>query len=366
MGVNRGSVQRPDATSCFFRVELIGEEIYDEFDPQGHPDLSSYVQAEVKVAPSLKRTGSAPELAGPDPTATTTVVSGISGASPALSTSLLSVSVPKPIALPALRNLNFKVPGFQRSRSAPPTPQDARGASEKDKDKEGTKEKVGLSDGPPLPPSVPEGIVAPEVIVFSTSGSTNVSSLVSTPTGVAEKPVPVAAEGSRSTNALVPAPIVAAKPSTGVPGASAPSMPPEGQGAIPPANSAASANVGRTRSVQGITSNPAIAAAVMPFGPPSRSASPAPSLEQAILIERERKRRAGSGSGSQTATKGGWFKSSPLNSGDAVPGVIVAERVKRDFWQAEGVTPMSEAAGALEVAPGDGRKADEKEGQGQA
>ena len=52
-----------DTTLCFSRVELIGEEIYDEFDPQGHPDLSSYVQAEAKAAPSLKRTGSAPQLA---------------------------------------------------------------------------------------------------------------------------------------------------------------------------------------------------------------------------------------------------------------------------------------------------------------
>ena len=121
--------------------------------------------------------------------------------------------------------------------------------------------------------------------------------------------------------------------------------------------------MGRTRPVQAITSNPAIAAAVMPLGPPSRSASPAPSLEQAILIERERKRRAGSGSGSQTAIKGGWYKSSPLNSGNTVPGVIVAERV-RDFWQAEGATPMAEAAGALEASPADLRKDDEKEAQG--
>ncbi|PIL34294.1 transporter [Ganoderma sinense ZZ0214-1] len=349
--------------------ELIGEEIYDEFDPQGHPDLSSYVQAEVKVAPSLKRTrtGSAPELVGPDLTATTGVVSGISDASPAPSTSLLSVPVPRPMALPALRNLNFKVPGFQRSRSAPPTPHDARGASEKDKDKDGAKEKVGVPDGPPLPPSVPEGIVAPEMVALSTSGSTNVSSLVSTPIGVSEKLVSVAAEDNRSSAAL-PALFAAVKPSVGVPGASAPSISPslEGQGVIAPANSAATASVSRTRSVQAITSNPAIAAAVLPFGPPPRSASPAPSLEQAILIERERKRRAGSGSGNQTATKGGWFKSSPLNSGHTMPGVIVAERVKRDFWQVEGATPMSEAASALELLPGDDRKTDEKEGQGQA
>ncbi|KAI1788587.1 hypothetical protein LXA43DRAFT_949836 [Ganoderma leucocontextum] len=331
--------------------ELIGEEIYDEFDPQGHPDLASYVQAEVKVAPSLKRTGSAPQLVGPDFAPATVVVSSISD-------SLLSV--PKPMALPALRNLNFKVPGFQRSRSAPPTPHNARGASEKEKDKDGAKEKVGLPDGAPLPPSVPEGIVALEAVGFSTSGSTNVSSLVFTPTGVAEKPVPVAADESAPSlfaAALVPVPVVATKPSTGVPSASPHSPPPESQGAV------SAVNIGRALSMQSITSNPAIAA-VMPFGPPSRSASPAPSLEQAILIERERKRRAASMSGSQTATKGGWFKSSPLNSGDTLPGVIVAERVKRDFWQAEGPTPMSEAANALEVLPGDLRKPDEKDRAG--
>ncbi|KAJ3519637.1 hypothetical protein NM688_g9272 [Phlebia brevispora] len=46
--------------------ELICEEIYDEFDPQGHPDMKSYGPNESKLAPSLKRKGSAPEFSVAD------------------------------------------------------------------------------------------------------------------------------------------------------------------------------------------------------------------------------------------------------------------------------------------------------------
>lgn len=57
----------------------------------------------------------------------------------------------------------------------------------------------------------------------------------------------------------------------------------------------------------------------------SRSSSPAPSLEHAIMVER--KRRATAGALSMPPPKGGWFKSSPL-TGER-NGMVVAERMKR-------------------------------------
>ena len=85
-------------------TELIGEEIYDEFDPQGHPDLTSYGPSESKVPSILKRKGSAPEF-------------GVSVSSPntprltesTLAPSMVAPSAHKPIALPALKSLNFKL-----------------------------------------------------------------------------------------------------------------------------------------------------------------------------------------------------------------------------------------------------------------
>ncbi|KAI0688488.1 hypothetical protein C8T65DRAFT_721507 [Cerioporus squamosus] len=237
--------------------ELIGEEIYDEFDPQGHPDLRSYAQTETKVVSTIKRTPSAPDLPSniPKPPAAPSAV--------------------RPIALPALRSLSLRVPGFQRSRSAPPTPRDPPSAPEKEK---------GASNGTSHPSAVPEGVVAPVSIPVSSN-----------------VPQPSAHVGSDE------------KPAQSI---------------------IAATSIGRARSSQGHGAAPG-GVPVIPvpptlnlgFGPPSRSASPAPSLEQAILVER--KRRAASASGNQTALKGGWFKSSPLNGGER-HGVIVAERLKRD------------------------------------
>ncbi|KAH8105480.1 hypothetical protein BXZ70DRAFT_921025 [Cristinia sonorae] len=72
--------------------ELIGEEIYDEFDPQSHPELSSYGSEETKAF----------NLNIPPPPA--------------------EQLGPKPAALSTLKNFNFKGLAFSRSRSAPPTP----------------------------------------------------------------------------------------------------------------------------------------------------------------------------------------------------------------------------------------------------
>ena len=323
--------------------ELIGEEIYDEFDPQGHPDLRSYAQAEAKVAPPLKRTGSAPDLVS-DPTVERTVPKH-----PA------APSVVRPVALPALRALSLRVPGFQRSRSAPPTPRDPPAGPEKEK---------AANDGTSHPPTVPEGVVAPEAIVATGDWD------VSPPFADAdEKAAPLIVTDDFRVHAHPPAPVVAPTPAhaavhvRAVHPTSTPAV------VIPQESAIAATSIGRARSSQsqsqshvGAPSGGVVAGAgagavpVIPvpptlnltanlgFGPPSRSVSPAPSLEQAILVER--KRRAASASGNQSAIKGGWFKSSPLNGGER-HGVIVAERVKRDM-QADAPGPV-----AVDVAAGD-------------
>ncbi|KAI9058934.1 DUF21-domain-containing protein [Trametes sanguinea] len=305
--------------------ELIGEEIYDEFDPQGHPDLSAYVSADLKAASAMKRTGSAPQLVPSDSSDATAV-------SPDTPKPPVPPPIVKPIALPALRGLNFKGLGFQRSRSAPPTPRDDE-PSEKDK----------VAQDSATPP-VPEGIV----------------SVLPTPTIL--EPAP-AVPHERRQQIVIPEDPVAR---------TVKSVPPSV--VIPPDSILAATNMSRARSIHNVVgNNPGIAVVPVPpppfsnlaaFGPPSRSASPAPSLEQAILVER--KRRAASGSGNQSAVKGGWFKSSPLNSGDGRSGVIVAERVKRDL-----LTPDAserdgggDAADARSGDAGEVRKPDEKDKEG--
>ncbi|RPD58215.1 DUF21-domain-containing protein [Lentinus tigrinus ALCF2SS1-7] len=290
--------------------ELIGEEIYDEFDPQGHPDLRSYAQAEVKVVPSLKRTGSAPDLVS-DSSATTAVDSNAHKA-PAAPSAI------RPVALPALRALSLRVPGFQRSRSAPPTPRDPPGGPEKE----------AANDGTSHPATVPEGVVVPDEI--------QVTGTVPPPSahvGSDEKPAQVIV--TDESVGRPPAPLVVPIPAH-APLHVRPVHPtPTPDVVIPHESVIAATSIGRARSSQGhgapsggVPVIPVPPALNLGFGPPSRSASPAPSLEQAILVER--KRRAASASGNQTALKGGWFKSSPLNGGER-HGVIVAERVKRDM-----------------------------------
>ncbi|KAI0296079.1 hypothetical protein B0F90DRAFT_1636896 [Multifurca ochricompacta] len=103
--------------------ELIGEEIYDEFDTEGarHGEVTSYIPPQSitpdpNVAPILKRKGSAPQLSThPDtsrpihsPAQPTQRSSGANG-----------TPVLRPIAIPALKGFSFLT---SRSRSAPPVP----------------------------------------------------------------------------------------------------------------------------------------------------------------------------------------------------------------------------------------------------
>ena len=110
-------------------TELIGEEIYDEFDTEGarHGEVTSYVppqcnSTDLDVAPSLKHKGSAPELSARP--AQPRVLH--SPAPPAhRSASGSGTPVLRPIAIPALKGLSFLT---GRSRSMPPIPRDNKRA----------------------------------------------------------------------------------------------------------------------------------------------------------------------------------------------------------------------------------------------
>ncbi|KAI0067517.1 DUF21-domain-containing protein [Artomyces pyxidatus] len=105
--------------------ELIGEEIYDEFDTEGarHGEVSSYVppQYSAVIKPALKRKGSAPQLTHPADPPTPIVVAKAPSAS--------GTPVLRPIAIPALKGLSFLT---GRSRSAPPIPREAATAPQGD------------------------------------------------------------------------------------------------------------------------------------------------------------------------------------------------------------------------------------------
>ncbi|KAH9987909.1 hypothetical protein BJV74DRAFT_963704 [Russula compacta] len=139
--------------------ELIGEEIYDEFDTEGarHGEVTSYVppqsSTDVHIAPSLKRKGSAPQLSTSSDISSVvplhlpvqpTYRSASGSASPVL----------RPIAIPAFKGLSFLT---GRSRSSPPVPRNVKPASahptfpEAVKDAGDGKQKLGhitLADAP--------------------------------------------------------------------------------------------------------------------------------------------------------------------------------------------------------------------------
>lgn len=105
--------------------ELIGEEIYDEFDTEGarHGEVTSYIPPQSVtpgLLPSLKRKGSAPQLSTrPD------TLRPVPPAQPAQrSSSVSGTPVLRPIAIPAFKGLSFLT---GRSRSAPPVPRDGNG-----------------------------------------------------------------------------------------------------------------------------------------------------------------------------------------------------------------------------------------------
>lgn len=280
-------------------TELIGEEIYDEFDPQGHPDLKSYAQSEAKGSPSLKRRGSAPQLTDHVTFTNLNAIQAIiQTPKPAPSTPLL-----RPMAMPGLRSLGLNRLNFTRSRSAPPTPRDK---IDNDVD---PMEKLDLA-----PPTVPEGVVVPSIatVVLPSSSQDLETHLTDTRQetppvlSLSDLAIPEAAatKNKPAHHGILIAPIRAPVPVSATTTSSAPST-------------------------------------SLLYPDLSHGTSPSPSLEQAILVER--KRRAASGTSSSPAPKGGRFKSSPL-TGER-NGVVVAEKVKRTAF----------VEGEALVKAGDGR-----------
>ncbi|KZT63556.1 DUF21-domain-containing protein [Daedalea quercina L-15889] len=297
--------------------ELIGEEIYDEFDPQGHPELA-YAGGESKPKSQkfkvsggvvIRHRRSAPQLVASSdkdasegmavaPTLITTSPPSAPDTTSALAqpNKLLVPQIVRPSALRGLNPLNLRNIGkMSRSRSAPPIPRDEVVARPK--------------DGDSTPAPVPEG----KVLESPQSMRPDQGSSI-----VVEQTNDTALTG-------VPEGLTAADTSA------APAIVPE----VVHVDSQARART-RLSPLHSPTSSPPLSpSAITPLPPPmlaasskpsSRSASPSPSLEHVIMLERKR-RAASAGAGSMPAPKGLRFKSSPL-TGDRT-GVIVAEQLKR-------------------------------------
>ncbi|KAH9916543.1 uncharacterized protein B0H18DRAFT_1038241 [Fomitopsis serialis] len=124
--------------------ELIGEEIYDEFDPQGHPELAYAGESKPKAqklkmpgGAVIRRRRSAPQLVAS---------ADADKRVPGQPYKFPPPSIVKPSALRGLNPLNLMALGkISRSRSAPPTPRDKTAARPK--------------DGDSTPAPVPEGEV---------------------------------------------------------------------------------------------------------------------------------------------------------------------------------------------------------------
>jgi metal transporter CNNM len=276
-------------------LELIGEEIYDEFDPEGHPDLKSYAQNDKANPSTVKHKLSAPELAGNSAAA---LPAGALNRD--MTRSLTATALIKPIALPAsLKGLNFRGLGFARSRSAPPTPRDE-------------KEQVLPDKGDGTPATVPEGSL-PDETVINEDEDVKRAEVPDDSCQMSKMPY----EGNPEQTLPLPT-----CPGSSLVNADA------GPLLLP--------GIARIRSNAPIRAPVPIPASAL--SPPSTvhaplavpaaivSRSSSPSLEHAILAERMR--RAASGTTGSPVPKGTRFKSSPL-TGDW-SGVVVAEHVKQD------------------------------------
>lgn len=245
---------------------------------------------------TLKRKISAPELAGNLIPATSAVPAGAANRETAKS--LTATPLIKPIALPALRGLNFKGLGFTRSRSAPPSPREER-------------RQPVLEKGDNTPATVPEGCLPDETVYSDEEDAKMSESETKDELNFEYRPGPVTPDFSPATPHAsfsppdpVPAPPTIVRIRTGTPlRAPVPLL----ASSLPPLSAS--------------NANPSLAASAVA----SRSSSPA-SLEHAIIAERMR--RAASGASAAHVPKGARFKSSPLTGERA--GVIVAEKVKED------------------------------------
>lgn len=256
--------------SCLFVItELIGEEIYDEFDPEGgHRNDANYLPPTANENVNLlKRKGSAPNL-----TSSSNTVGVVAPTPTAANPSRTGLLRPRPLApISTLKNLSFI-----RSRSAPPTPRDSRESARP----------VGQG-GPPLEPI--QSIEDP-------NAQSNLD-------GILDEKEQLKAEDAATTTAAPP--IVVTPPS------SPPRSPPATSTTIPIPDG----------SIAPSASVPAVTAAIGSGIP--RGGSPAPSLG-AIILDRGRQKRAAqvgvppqapsprAVTPSASGGKGQRFKSSPL------------------------------------------------------
>ncbi|KAL5480374.1 hypothetical protein ACEPAI_1644 [Sanghuangporus weigelae] len=335
--------------------ELIGEEIYDEFDIEGSgahsqsflpPGAHPHQQQSTK--PGLVRKSSAPELATNDTSNIRVGESPPMSPPPAGQTPgrvSLGLAMPRPIALTSLRSLG----GLLRSRSAPPTPKDAVR---------------------PLPGTNSEGATPPDAMTpapnvgASRSADGEYPSIITTP--------PVGDTPQQGRGRMLPQ--IVESPS-GSEGASPPSDAPntEKQRSLEGQAQSQSQTKSPSPPVSYPFPNPTVAAVATGAGagatspsttPKSRSASPAPSLEAAILHSKRRRSGVGAGgpSGSLSPAEGnavpgfssgsgavsgigvssasgereqrgrvkGAFKSSPLASVGPDTSVVVADEIRKE------------------------------------
>lgn len=300
-------------------IELIGEEIYDEFDVEGTGAHSqSFVppgadQHQPDPRKTLVKKNSAPELAGnakKDRMITGSITPPVRQATPMKS---LGLSVTKPIAIPNLSN--FK--NILRSRSAPPTPR------EPTKSLPTPGVNVPTATIPVQAENIPV-INVTESLAVSESQLENEARVLGQ---IVENPSPESSSddkqfGYNAATQLQTTTFAAPKATV-----AGPSFP----------------------FTSGATASP-------------RSSSPAPSLE-AILVDRKRRgQMGGSGistsSGPSTPTVGvavpldrpsglskskGGFKSSPLSLASPSAGTVVAEEIKKQKQLAKQTEQEGEA-----------------------
>ncbi|KAF7307580.1 CNNM transmembrane domain-containing protein [Mycena indigotica] len=281
--------------------ELIGEEIYDEFDPQGAHGDPYVPPVRIEVVPPVVVSPSVDVSSGPG-----AVIKATS-----------NLKAPAPV----LKPLSLKGLNFLRSRSAPPTPREPPAGAN-----------VLTGAAKESPAALPSPEADAETSRLSETPSTATAISVSAGPGVAGQILPeVIPERDTPSPTLSLTPTVPDEP-----------VQPE-------------IRVQRPSPVQ------AYPTSIPPSVVASRSASPAPSLE-AILLDRKAQRRLGgaataptgsisaaigagntanvgnvasTGQGSMagarntasTGPKGTMFKSSPLGGGER-SGVVVAEQVK--------------------------------------
>ncbi|KAF8840264.1 DUF21-domain-containing protein [Paxillus ammoniavirescens] len=279
--------------------ELIGEEIYDEFDSEGaNGTISSYVPSEPAATKKF-----------PDSEVSSPPLDDIKATS-ALSPSRSATTSP------VLRPITTRGLSFLRSKSAPPSPRDISRAPSL-----ASRSRQEPQPNPPAEPNIPSIVIQTLEAIASTSSDE-----------------PEGAEETLKDTATTPHPV--------------------SEGAAPPTTPGSAPLKKRALSSTGLAST--LPSSVS--SPATRSSSPAPSLE-AILLDRKRRLAAAAAAGKDTNSlvlpslpstiesrdaKGSSlrvvtpivkgtskFKSSPLGGGERT-GIVVAEQIKQEMKGREG------------------------------